>query len=104
MLCSLFSFPFFFSLFFLKQKTAYEMRISDWSSDVCSSDLPNPRLAQHALAQRFERGLGGLDVGDFVAHMMLPARRVLFEEARDRGVAGQRLDQFDLGASAFRLP
>src|SRR3546814_4795633 len=29
--------------FFFKQKTAYEMRISDWSSDVCSSDL------QHAL-------------------------------------------------------
>src|SRR3546814_8008751 len=28
------------SVFFLKQKTAYEMRISDWSSDVCSSDLP----------------------------------------------------------------
>src|SRR3546814_2737439 len=28
------------SLFFFKQKTAYEMRISDWSSDVCSSDLP----------------------------------------------------------------
>src|SRR3546814_2706398 len=33
MLCSLFVF------FFFKQKTAYEMRISDWSSDVCSSDL-----------------------------------------------------------------
>src|SRR3546814_1567228 len=27
--------------FFFKQKTAYEMRISDWSSDVCSSDLRN---------------------------------------------------------------
>src|SRR3546814_11889804 len=27
------------SVFFFKQKTAYEMRISDWSSDVCSSDL-----------------------------------------------------------------
>src|SRR3546814_10039976 len=27
------------SLFFFKQKTAYEMRISEWSSDVCSSDL-----------------------------------------------------------------
>src|SRR3546814_9246281 len=27
------------SVFFCKQKTAYEMRISDWSSDVCSSDL-----------------------------------------------------------------
>src|SRR3546814_6047178 len=34
--------------FFFKQKTAYEMRISDWSSDVCSSDLgvsPHPRSA-----------------------------------------------------------
>src|SRR3546814_1007795 len=30
-------------VFFFKQKTAYEMRISDWSSDVCSSDLqPDP--------------------------------------------------------------
>src|SRR3546814_9955933 len=29
----------FFFIFFFKQKTAYEMRISDWSSDVCSSDL-----------------------------------------------------------------
>src|SRR3546814_8835195 len=28
-----------FVIFFFKQKTAYEMRISDWSSDVCSSDL-----------------------------------------------------------------
>src|SRR3546814_5074579 len=28
-----------FCFFFFKQKTAYEMRISDWSSDVCSSDL-----------------------------------------------------------------
>src|SRR3546814_10318288 len=30
---------FFCYCFFFKQKTAYEMRISDWSSDVCSSDL-----------------------------------------------------------------
>src|SRR3546814_4549041 len=29
----------FFFFFFFKQKTAYEMRISDWSSEVCSSDL-----------------------------------------------------------------
>src|SRR3546814_5258238 len=28
-----------FVFFFFKQKTAYEMRVSDWSSDVCSSDL-----------------------------------------------------------------
>src|SRR3546814_13489054 len=30
---------YYISFFFFKQKTAYEMRISDWSSDVCSSDL-----------------------------------------------------------------
>src|SRR3546814_11005418 len=34
-------------LFFFKQKTAYEMRISDWSSDVCSSDL-HPQSGVHA--------------------------------------------------------
>src|SRR3546814_5731288 len=33
--------------FFFKQKTAYEMRISDWSSDVCSSDLTT--VEAHAL-------------------------------------------------------
>src|SRR3546814_10875291 len=32
-----------FMFFFFKQKTAYEMRISDWSSDVCSSDLATTR-------------------------------------------------------------
>src|SRR3546814_8636263 len=32
----------FVHFFFFKQKTAYEMRISDWSSDVCSSDLAFP--------------------------------------------------------------
>src|SRR3546814_3172342 len=34
--------------FFFKQKTAYEMRISDWSSDVCSSDLRDRSRAQAA--------------------------------------------------------
>src|SRR3546814_4976255 len=37
-----------FLLFFFKQKTAYEMRISDWSSDVCSSDLSGPATAAGA--------------------------------------------------------
>src|SRR3546814_3056934 len=35
-----------FLFFFFKQKTAYEMRISDWSSDVCSSDLGLPTMPQ----------------------------------------------------------
>src|SRR3546814_5265064 len=43
-------------VFFFKQKTAYEMRISDWSSDVCSSDL-----TRRAGAHRQDGG-GGLDV------------------------------------------
>src|SRR3546814_6665866 len=38
------------SFFFFKQKTAYEMRISDWSSDVCSSDL-----CGHGHQRRHER-------------------------------------------------
>src|SRR3546814_10024659 len=33
-----------FLFFFFKQKTAYEMRISDWSSDVCSSDLKTTEI------------------------------------------------------------
>src|SRR3546814_106959 len=36
-----------FCVFFFKQKTAYEMRISDWSSDVCSSDLLAVEAAIH---------------------------------------------------------
>src|SRR3546814_7703532 len=54
--CSLVSF------FFFKQKTAYEMRISDWSSDVCSSDLEagregrrhGPRAARRPAGPRAE--------------------------------------------------
>src|SRR3546814_13919298 len=46
-------------VFFFKQKTAYEMRISDWSSDVCSSDL----LAVHAARARAQI-TANPDVGD----------------------------------------
>src|SRR3546814_7662806 len=38
----------FVSFFFFKQKTAYEMRISDWSSDVCSSDLSSETCPEGA--------------------------------------------------------
>src|SRR3546814_7231490 len=57
-----------YSFFFFKHKTAYEMRISDWSSDVCSSDLKRAedggldlrpamlgRLNQHLQLLRVER-------------------------------------------------
>src|SRR3546814_4912704 len=38
--------------FFVKQKTAYEMRISDWSSDVCSSDLSKYALCLYEMIER----------------------------------------------------
>src|SRR3546814_6110220 len=41
-------------VFVFKQKTAYEMRISDWSSDVCSSDLGTQFSCSYALAGLFE--------------------------------------------------
>src|SRR3546814_4397958 len=42
----------FFDFFFFKQKTAYEMRISDWSSDVCSSDLVDRHHDDHRVLLR----------------------------------------------------
>src|SRR3546814_3671372 len=62
----------FFFFFFFKQKTAYEMRISDWSSDVCSSDLEhepenesetNDRSPRRADLSRHPGGSGGERAG-----------------------------------------
>src|SRR3546814_7197487 len=57
--------------FFFKQKTAYEMRISDWSSDVCSSDLPY--LAFSALM------MAGLDGVQNKIHPGDPADKNLYD-------------------------
>src|SRR3546814_5572946 len=54
--------------FFFKQKTAYEMRISDWSSDVCSSDLFGGRTGRRGACRLASLGL----------------RRQLLEEISDR--------------------
>src|SRR3546814_7493166 len=42
-------------VFFFKQKTAYELRISDWSSDVCSSDLSSPSSERPPQRPRWPR-------------------------------------------------
>src|SRR3546814_9454226 len=67
--------------FFFKQQTAYEMRISDWSSDVCSSDL---RL------QKIRPGdpvyLGRKPTGTLVADALTPGRR-LFMLSTGTGLA-----------------
>src|SRR3546814_10637739 len=56
--------------FFFKQKTAYEMRISDWSSDVCSSDLRTrfPRVERHEHGADRERAPGADRPFGLVAH------------------------------------
>src|SRR3546814_8897482 len=66
-----------FFFFFFKQKTAYEMRISDWSSDVCSSDL---RLLAGDAAQ--------IDAIEFVrtvavARLMMPKSVVRLSAGRE---------------------
>src|SRR3546814_5246750 len=52
-------------VFFFKQKTAYEMRISDWSSDVCSSDLVVQYLKGQGGGLLYVDGarLGGIEPG-----------------------------------------
>src|SRR3546814_17348980 len=67
-----------FLIFFFKQKTAYQMRISDWSSDVCSSDLLQSRgraqlaseqlplgvaIGGHALFVQLAQHAGAVEIG-----------------------------------------
>src|SRR3546814_16890931 len=65
-----------FVIFFFKQKTAYEMRISDWSSDVCSSDLVSFRIVVPGsdLAAALDEGAVDLALGAFGK---VPARTIL---------------------------
>src|SRR3546814_4972567 len=68
-----------FSLFFFfKQKTAYEMRISDWSSDVCSSDLPHLVGRELAVEQRGNGGFAG-------SQLRFQPRRGPRQPVQDRG-------------------
>src|SRR3546814_1836617 len=57
--------------FFFKQKTAYEMRISDWSSDVCSSDLvPAPHADADIVGDAQPRPRAQQAVGFLLQHMI----------------------------------
>src|SRR3546814_2629609 len=82
--------------FFFKQKTAYEMRISDWSSDVCSSDLrrdgqrdqreQNGGIAGAIGADPPEQGQVGAERDHRAAERQIDKR----DDVRHRGVEGQR--------------
>src|SRR3546814_9977236 len=72
--------------FFFKQKTAYEMRISDWSSDVCSSDLPElARLFTSLVEPHLDVIDVGANIGLFtvLAGKRLGTGRVLAAEPTD---------------------
>src|SRR3546814_9489577 len=63
---------FFIVFFFFKQKTAYEMRISDWSSDVCSSDLSLMKRSMPRISARPATGTEGT-TDSVAARVMKPA-------------------------------
>src|SRR3546814_9836106 len=79
--------------FFVKQETAYELRISDWSSDVCSSDLHFPHVAldpvHRLLAGRHQAFLAALadDLHDALAQVDATAfQRHEFADAQAAGI------------------
>src|SRR3546814_2548575 len=91
------------------QKTAYEMRISDWSSDVCSSDLLRRGGQRHAGGGRL--GLRGIGRGIARHHPVADRLRLRLDlrhrRAGDEDVAdiGQRIDHHQLADVArVRLP
>src|SRR3546814_1381637 len=94
-------------VFFFKQKTAYEMRISDWSSDVCSSDLPrirqrdaHPRLAGREQEAAHRRGLADADGAHTRADVL---HRVVDRHAR-RDDPARRVDvHIDVLLRIFRF-
>src|SRR3546814_5310016 len=93
-----YSFEWVVRFFFFKQKTAYELRISDWSSDVCSSDLVNYtdgnviqiRSAFRTATQiEFAPGevIKFVAMGDTVSWEVDPADNSLFVKPRERAGA-----------------
>src|SRR3546814_6756715 len=76
--------------FFFKQKTAYEMRISDWSSDVCSSDLREDVDALQPAVARVVEHLAHGGAGDHPAHrdVDLGLEHGSLEDRRFQAVAG----------------
>src|SRR3546814_7634503 len=92
-------------VFFFKQKTAYEMRISDWSSDVCSSDLLVQQGLVLAERQPFGRGAfpGTRDdrlapLGRVQEDMSLAQPRAIVREVPDR----ERVGRKEIGRASWR--
>src|SRR3546814_5956645 len=84
-----------YMFFFFKQKTAYDMRISDWSSDVCSSDLINDAWSIGA-SIGFSYQAVALNTDFRAPNMLLGFARTLYENicAPFRGQSNLALDVF----------
>src|SRR3546814_7503193 len=79
--------------FFFKQKTAYEMRISDWSSDVCSSDLLVEAVGGAHLGLLLGAGVDRHDRGERVARRDVDQQETDNADAeRDRQDVEQSLE------------
>src|SRR3546814_3688811 len=96
-----------FCLFFFKQKTAYEMRISDWSSDVCSSDLDDARrfggkVRRVVGARKADDGDAGNPLECFSNRLVGEGADILGGDRIDDGVgvALAVLRRFEVGADA----
>src|SRR3546814_17720359 len=78
----------FHFFFFFKQKTAYEMRISDWSSDVCSSDLHNPFIIKdYCHNGDIRSGFSSLTIEYSASLALIPRHEIPAERDRDTAVA-----------------
>src|SRR3546814_2014603 len=75
--------------FFFKQKTAYEMRISDWSSDVCSSDLHAAVGKRFRYRYRRRSGSGAAECRHVVARVARRRRNRRPRESRFRATCGR---------------
>src|SRR3546814_10342991 len=85
--------------FFFKQKTAYEMRISDWSSDVCSSDLEAGRGGHDLLEIEARRGdLGVQESGVACSLALRSLRRDMLESHKP--AAGSSREHGQIGRAA----
>src|SRR3546814_19480042 len=94
--------------FFFKQKTAYELRISDWSSDVCSSDLTAPGLKpcsaiaiRHASTTAVCAGVGHFPRIRKKMNSVNPTLPIRFSHrssSRTRNEVSSNVQIFELGA------
>src|SRR3546814_13169234 len=77
--------------FLFKQNTAYDMRISDWSSDVCSSDLKQLGLAQQASASAAQMAVSAVSGGASQMVKALEAQKKRFLAAGDKRFEERRV-------------